>query len=370
MAGEMRLGEKATDAMAGRIDAAPGQQHASHIECSVCNYPAFENPVKTAVCAHLFHEECLVRWIRNKDGDARSCPLCRQVLPAGDGAYTEADRYLKAIFSAMEVDCPQDCAAPNPKRMRYDKLAEHIRACPMTPLACGNAGCTAVKPQREMQAHGAECDHGLATCALCEQKVRRGAMQVHLGNDCPRRCFKCAFCQKEDLLCCNKEAHERECPGQVPMSWVADLRQQNSDLRKQNEELQAENRELREAQGEQLRKLHDKNQELLQLMHATLYTRIEVTSVENPWYNGEYTITPQQRNGCSIWRSKNDRLVFKNQGGLWMITAGEDSMLSEKAALSSESKSDEPHPISSSWNYFTDAWVAAPGTSVTVMTRA
>eukprot|EP01062_Namystynia_karyoxenos_P034691 TRINITY_DN2541_c0_g1_i3.p1 TRINITY_DN2541_c0_g1~~TRINITY_DN2541_c0_g1_i3.p1 ORF type:complete len:395 (+),score=121.97 TRINITY_DN2541_c0_g1_i3:73-1185(+) len=368
MAGRMQLGEKATEAMAGRIDAAPGQDHAKSIICAICDTPAFESTVKAAGCGHLFDKGCLVEWLQGKDGDRRTCPVCRTVLPPGDAAYTEAEHFVREIIAGIKVDCPQDCAAPNPKRMRYEQLAGHIRACPLTPMLCGHTDCEEVVPQKDIKAHSAQCEHRAVSCSLCSEKVKKGVMQEHKASECPRRRYECAYCQKKTLIYSNKEAHERnDCTGQVPIGWVADLRQQNRELK---EEVQ----ELRNGHAEEIKKVREGHvkeiKKVQQLLLASLCPRITVVSKERAWLSGEYTITPEQVNGCRVWARAPGYYVFKGTPGFWIVTSERGSMAKDAGNLSSAEKSDSPYPVGvSGWRWAPDQkWVPAPGTTVTAMT--
>eukprot|EP01062_Namystynia_karyoxenos_P046226 TRINITY_DN34545_c0_g1_i1.p2 TRINITY_DN34545_c0_g1~~TRINITY_DN34545_c0_g1_i1.p2 ORF type:complete len:195 (+),score=66.09 TRINITY_DN34545_c0_g1_i1:79-663(+) len=192
MAWQMRLGKKATEAMAGQVDAAPGQSHGSELICSICDTPAFASPVKTTTCGHLFDKACLEQWLVNKDGDKRMCPVFRETLPPGAAAYGEADHIVKAILAGIEVQCPQGCEQPKAKRVRYDSLATHLRACPMTPTICDSDGCGVVLLQKDL-------DRALA-CEQCKEQVKRSAMQEHRDSQCAIRLFQCSFCKEAGLV--------------------------------------------------------------------------------------------------------------------------------------------------------------------------
>eukprot|EP01062_Namystynia_karyoxenos_P001045 TRINITY_DN10367_c0_g1_i3.p1 TRINITY_DN10367_c0_g1~~TRINITY_DN10367_c0_g1_i3.p1 ORF type:complete len:410 (+),score=122.13 TRINITY_DN10367_c0_g1_i3:86-1315(+) len=409
MAGQMQLSEKATEAMAGRIEAAPGQDHAKSILCAICDTPAFETPVKAANCLHLFDRECLVRWLQGKDGDKRTCPVCRMVLPPGDAAYTEAEHFVREIIADTKVHCPQDCEEPHPKRMRYDQLAAHIRACPQTPVLCGNVGCDKVVAQKEVGAHAVECQHAPVRCVQCDKQMKRKVMQDHLSGDCPRRRYQCGYCKQSDLVFANKDAHEQTCPGQVPVGWLVDMRQQNRDLKEENKGLQEENRDLKEenkglyegsrelkeenrklqernkelqemlgkdlknhgkeleTQGKELKKLRKQSAELQQNVRVALCCRIKVASKEKPELDGEYTILPERHNDCRVWGGDRG-FLYKHKYGRWMVASSRAAMLSDTGLLENVRVDCDYPTFSGGWKFSTGStWEAAPGTTVTAV---
>ena len=55
--------------------------HCAAVECCVCVSaiePGGEDSCVRLPCAHLFHAECIQRWLRTR----RSCPLCRTLVEA------------------------------------------------------------------------------------------------------------------------------------------------------------------------------------------------------------------------------------------------------------------------------------------------
>lgn len=49
---------------------------ATQSECTICLLDYTEETKKTTECHHIFHQECLNRWLETNN----SCPLCRTVL--------------------------------------------------------------------------------------------------------------------------------------------------------------------------------------------------------------------------------------------------------------------------------------------------
>ena len=69
-----RAAESSVRTMVGLAAPAPAP------ECSICLAPYAEGDTvvfaKADACSHVFHEECLVRWLKDHD----ECPLCRTTL--------------------------------------------------------------------------------------------------------------------------------------------------------------------------------------------------------------------------------------------------------------------------------------------------
>eukprot|EP01062_Namystynia_karyoxenos_P083485 TRINITY_DN9604_c0_g3_i1.p1 TRINITY_DN9604_c0_g3~~TRINITY_DN9604_c0_g3_i1.p1 ORF type:complete len:455 (+),score=173.91 TRINITY_DN9604_c0_g3_i1:102-1367(+) len=237
---EIQIDDHVQEAVAGRLKAAPGQRHARHLECSICKNPAFDTPVRTNPCGHMYHQECLERWLRGKLGNAHSCPDCRKRLPPGRSAFTPVDRVAKAILDDIDVECPQDCEAPAPKRVRFDELGNHIRnVCPQTKLICSGEGCDVVLPRQQMtQTHLQKCEHVLVTCKQCKTGVKRGIHQVHKTDHCSHRRITCEYCKQGSIVFHKKEDHEMQCTGTVPVKQVAALRKANRELLERNVALQ------------------------------------------------------------------------------------------------------------------------------------
>eukprot|EP01062_Namystynia_karyoxenos_P044610 TRINITY_DN32904_c0_g1_i1.p1 TRINITY_DN32904_c0_g1~~TRINITY_DN32904_c0_g1_i1.p1 ORF type:complete len:381 (+),score=73.36 TRINITY_DN32904_c0_g1_i1:99-1145(+) len=303
----MRLGPRATAALAGKIEAAAGQEHASDLECSVCTFPALECPVSTVPCGHMFHKTCLEDWLKDKVGPERTCPDCRKELPPGC-AYTEVDRRLRAVLDKLNVYCPQECE-PNAKRVRYDQLSLHLGQCPKTPLLCGGTGCGVVLPRKEMDTHAAQCEHVRVTCLWCDQKVKRGMLQLHKADDCTHRRFQCLHCKQRNLVYWNKEAHELQCTGSVPMMMVAELRKQNRELQEKQERADANLEGLRE-QIVQLQRL---------VQNTQLCRRLQLISKELDAAQGVYEIMPWLWKGHCAWESKDGTSVHYSDG-YWGIS--------------------------------------------------
>eukprot|EP01062_Namystynia_karyoxenos_P080785 TRINITY_DN8758_c0_g1_i1.p1 TRINITY_DN8758_c0_g1~~TRINITY_DN8758_c0_g1_i1.p1 ORF type:complete len:387 (+),score=104.48 TRINITY_DN8758_c0_g1_i1:87-1247(+) len=377
---KIQLDEPAEEAIAGRIQAAADQEHALHLECSICKYPALRCPVKTVPCGHHFHKDCLGRWLNGKVGKAHHCPQCRMELASGDGAFTNVDLPVKAILDATRVDCPQDCGQPKAKRMRYDELAAHIREkCPRTPLVCSSADCGEVLPRQDMVgAHLPDCEHVLVTCGQCKTKVKRGVLLDHKTQSCTHRRFTCAFCKKKSIVYHKKEEHELECTGPVQMQVVAGLRQQNRKLQEQNREMMEQmlkEQEKRECRDRAVCRLLNSGEDIgpHQLMLAMLGHKggvpqtIKVDSVEKPNQSGEYTLAWFTRNGHRVWVSAEGGYVYKGNNDCWFVASSLASMHAERGTLTSANPSVKTLPVALQWDYCCPTrWHPAPGTRVEV----
>ena len=45
------------------------------IECSIC-LDIIKNKYSKTFCNHIFHNECIYKWLRKKD----TCPICREII--------------------------------------------------------------------------------------------------------------------------------------------------------------------------------------------------------------------------------------------------------------------------------------------------
>ena len=53
-------------------------------ECSICYEDVLENTfVARMDCKHIFHEPCLLRWLKSGRAMANYCPLCRCEIDSG-----------------------------------------------------------------------------------------------------------------------------------------------------------------------------------------------------------------------------------------------------------------------------------------------
>eukprot|EP01062_Namystynia_karyoxenos_P009463 TRINITY_DN13353_c0_g2_i1.p1 TRINITY_DN13353_c0_g2~~TRINITY_DN13353_c0_g2_i1.p1 ORF type:complete len:382 (+),score=149.18 TRINITY_DN13353_c0_g2_i1:79-1224(+) len=371
---QLRLGKRAADAVAGRVAAAEGQDHAEDVECAVCSCPAFESPVQTVPCAHLYHRACLDDWLKDKAAAARTCPSCRKKLPKD--AYKMADHVVKNILDKLNINCPQQCEGPNPKRMRYSELAAHITdQCPETPLLC-SIGCGAVLLRKEMGDHNAKCEHALITCVHCQGQVQRYKLQAHNAEDCKGRLFTCVHCKQSGLLFAEKGAHELQCTGPVPMMELAKLRQQNEQLRQQNKELQQQNQQgvLKELQG--MRKQQEAHQQSVAAFQARTDTtlravvqdaqraRMKMRSQERPGSNGEYVLRPIHFRGHCVWQKRKGlSCVFKGAQGKWSVAKSLKSMMADGRFMRSKGADTRDPVAATGWQVLENgSWVDAPGT--------
>ena len=70
-------------------------------QCAICLEPLGKKEVVKLQCLHIFHRDCIVRWMNGpqfEDDDAFLCPICRAENPK---AYVEGGG---ALFEKIEKD--------------------------------------------------------------------------------------------------------------------------------------------------------------------------------------------------------------------------------------------------------------------------
>eukprot|EP01062_Namystynia_karyoxenos_P037428 TRINITY_DN2723_c0_g1_i10.p2 TRINITY_DN2723_c0_g1~~TRINITY_DN2723_c0_g1_i10.p2 ORF type:complete len:399 (+),score=125.87 TRINITY_DN2723_c0_g1_i10:86-1198(+) len=359
---KMRLTDKVKRAIAGHVDAAPGQPHLDELMCSVCHGPAFDCPVKATPCGHLHHKDCLSDWMKGKAADARRCPVCKTLL-TGAG-HQASDLPLKRILDRAEVQCPQQCDPPA-KRMRYEELRAHIEQCPKTPVLCGNDGCDEVMDRAVMETtHVAACYHARVTCELCGSKaIKRGQLQKHKTEQCTQRPYKCGHCGTDGLVHSEREEHEAQCTGPAKISDLAQLKRENKKLQEDKERF-----------GAQICKIIadvDEKQQLPQLMlHMLAYNmdcpvRIVVKSKEKPLLAGKYELLPQRFNGAPVYGHSSGYRVYRSINSYWGVAESDTDMKKNQRFLCSVG-GNSPVLAAGSWVHHNakGEWQAAPGTSI------
>ena len=58
-------------------------------DCSICFTEYNSDNVVKLPCDHLFHKECIEKWLKTEDKENNSCPLCRDVVLKCDGCNGE-----------------------------------------------------------------------------------------------------------------------------------------------------------------------------------------------------------------------------------------------------------------------------------------
>eukprot|EP01062_Namystynia_karyoxenos_P083487 TRINITY_DN9604_c0_g4_i1.p2 TRINITY_DN9604_c0_g4~~TRINITY_DN9604_c0_g4_i1.p2 ORF type:complete len:394 (+),score=87.56 TRINITY_DN9604_c0_g4_i1:87-1184(+) len=336
---EVQLDDQMKEAVAGRIRAAqvPGQTHTRHLECSICKNPAFDTPVRAYPCGHMYHQECLERWLRTQSREAPSCPDCRQMLPPGRNAFTPVDRVVKAVLDEVDVECPQDCEAPAAKRMRFHELGDHIRKrCPETKLLCSGEGCAVVLPRHQMTTeHLPQCEHVLVTCAQCQTGVKRGRLQEHEAASCSHRRVTCEYCKQGSIIHHEKEDHEMSCTGPVAVRDIVMLRRQMAEMQEVLAAQRAEIVELRRARERDL--------------PAHLYLNAPPLAA-----TGQYVLLQERHNGAPMW-GRDGRRIFKTNAGHWGVHKESDGPRLNKGYLRITSIPGTPAPVSDrGWEYLPD----------------
>ena len=74
-------------------------------ECTICLLQYTEETKKTTECNHIFHDECIGRWLQTNN----SCPLCRTVLNQQkqtglDETDTETETLPRLIYSPPPIN--------------------------------------------------------------------------------------------------------------------------------------------------------------------------------------------------------------------------------------------------------------------------
>eukprot|EP01062_Namystynia_karyoxenos_P083854 TRINITY_DN9744_c0_g1_i12.p1 TRINITY_DN9744_c0_g1~~TRINITY_DN9744_c0_g1_i12.p1 ORF type:complete len:162 (+),score=25.78 TRINITY_DN9744_c0_g1_i12:145-630(+) len=97
--------------------------------------------------------------------------------------------------------------------------------------------------------------------------------------------------------------------------------------------------------------------------------RVRVSSGELPWYNGEYTVLPEEHNGCRVWGGPYDHVIYKDTEGRWRIVWDRNCTKHNWGRLATDPSAD-PFPfVPGGWNSARDNvgedLVPAPRTTVT-----
>ena len=68
--------ERATLDAAALLPRLAAGAHGEDAVCNVCREPAEASPLVAPPCGHLFHDACVLRWLKEKE----NCPICRKLL--------------------------------------------------------------------------------------------------------------------------------------------------------------------------------------------------------------------------------------------------------------------------------------------------
>ena len=70
-------------------------------ECPICYEDVLENCLIARMeCKHIFHEHCLLGWIKSDCANANTCPKCRRVLD--DGRQITVSIYDKYEYEQID----------------------------------------------------------------------------------------------------------------------------------------------------------------------------------------------------------------------------------------------------------------------------
>ena len=136
------------------------------------------DPHQTACCGHHLSQEAASRLQR----DGKPCPMCQR-----PNLSTHADLYFRRKVNEINVRCPQK-----------------------------NQGCKWVGEVGGLDRHlGSQCLWVRVSCPKsCGGSVLRGNLPLHLDADCPKRNYRCKYCQFQATYEVVQKQHIPQCPKQ------------------------------------------------------------------------------------------------------------------------------------------------------------
>ena len=137
------------------------------------------DPHQTTCCGHHLSQEAASRLQR----DGKPCPMCQR-----PNLSTHADLYFRRKVNEINVRCPQK-----------------------------SQGCKWVGEVGGLDRHlGSQCLWARVSCPKsCGGSVLRGNLPLHLDADCPKRNYRCKYCQFQATYEVVQKQHIPQCPKQT-----------------------------------------------------------------------------------------------------------------------------------------------------------
>lgn len=142
-----------------------------YLRCSIC-LCCLHNPYQTP-CGHRFCKDCITPVMNSPQN---FCPQDRTVI---DTTNTYPDNAVRLQINRLKIKCPQQ-------------------------------GCDWVGELSDKTDHLQKCTFVEDACSLCDRRVQRAYMELHLTT-CPNRRIKCEHCG-EEVAHTKLAAHHRDCP--------------------------------------------------------------------------------------------------------------------------------------------------------------
>ena len=221
-------------------------------QCHICKLVA-RGPQQVTCCYKIYCKSCL-DTLKEK-GHQFNCPTCRSPLR---GAYFEDGRAEQGIKS-LKVYCTNT-----------------------------DSGCQWMGTIGDAHTHINSCTYQLVPCTKgCDEEIRRGTLETHLTETCPKRIVNCQYCKRKGahklitskshldecpdlpITCgeCNQtmpqRLHNETCPKAMISCVGCNIVLKREDLEKHNEELMKEHLDIAMKKIDALQ--HSSNQKVFML---------------------------------------------------------------------------------------------------------
>ena len=172
------------------------------------------DPHQTSCCGNHLSEKAVQRLQR----DGKPCPMCKE--PQLD---TVRDKFHRRRVSGVRIYCPnkangcewigevgggkQHCSIC-PKRpwkcqyceliSTFDTKGDHLIKCTHYPTVCPNQCIIGTIPRCQVEEHLMTCPLEVVPCEFsdigCSVKIARQELKQHTNYSCPKRPWKCKYC--------------------------------------------------------------------------------------------------------------------------------------------------------------------------------